>query len=135
MSHHDPDTWMWDKARELLERADKLHRRFFQLGRPRSSKPTWEPPIDIFETDDALCIIAALPGVEPARTEIIIDGNVLTIAGERSMPAACQRATVHRLEIPHGRFEREIELPKGRFELSEREMSCGCLFIHLRKLG
>ncbi len=67
--------------------------------------------------------------------EIIIDGSVLTVTGERSMPPACQRATVHRLEIPHGRFERDIDLPAGRFELSDREMSYGCLFIHLRKLG
>ena len=125
---------MWDKARELLERADKLHRRFFQLGRPRYNRPTWEPPIDIFETEEALWIIVALPGVEPERTEIIIDSGILTITGERYMPAACQRATVHRLEIPHGRFERNIELPAGQFELAQREMTCGCLFINLKKV-
>lgn len=133
MTQYDPDTWMWEKARELLERADKLQRKFFHLGRPRNHRPTWEPPVDVFDTDEALWIIVALPGVEADRIEITLDGGTLTIAGERSIPPPCRRATVHRLEIPHGRFERSIDLPAARLEIDTHELACGCLFIHLKK--
>lgn len=134
MAQQDPDSWMWDKARELLERADRLHRRFFQLGRSRYNRPTWEPPVDIFETDEEFLIVVALPGIEPERIEILMESGVLTITGERTMPVPCRRATVHRLEIPHGRFERNIELPQGRFDLVRRDQACGCLLLHLKKI-
>ena len=134
MSEKDPDSWMWDRARELLERVDKLHRRFFQLGRSRYYQPTWEPPIDVFETEGELWILAALPGVEPERVEVEIEAGILTISGERSMPLPCRGAAVHRLEIPQGRFERSLELPPGQFELGHREVACGCLILSLKKL-
>jgi HSP20 family molecular chaperone IbpA len=134
MKSHDSDTWMWEKARELIEQADKVHRGFFRPGRPHSNRPTWEPPVDIFETEDCLWIIAALPGVEPQHTEIVIESGVLTLHGERSLPPPCRRATVHRLEIPLGRFERSIALPPGRFEIEHHELVSGCLFISLKKL-
>jgi len=130
----DPDTWMWEKARELLERADKLQRSFFQIGRPRYQKPTWEPPTDIFETESELLVIVALPGVDPARVEVVIDSGTLTVAGERDMPPPCHKATVHRLEIPHGRFERSMTLPQGRFEIGPWELERGCLVLSLRKV-
>ena len=76
----------------------------------------------------------ALPGVEPDRVEVVIDGNMLTVSGERSIPSQCQRAAVHRLEIPHGIFEREIELPAGRFEVGHLELTLGCLILSLKKV-
>lgn len=134
MSQNDPDSWMWERARELLEKADKLHRRFFQLSHPRSSRSTWEPPIDIFESPDALWIIVALPGVDAGRVEITLDGCVVTIRGERGMPAFASGAVVRRLEIPHGGFERSVELPPGRYEAEHRELCDGCLHLSLKKL-
>ncbi|MGQ9592511.1 MAG: Hsp20/alpha crystallin family protein [Planctomycetota bacterium] len=134
MSVRDPDSWMWEQAREFLEKAERLHRSFFQLGRPRNYRPTWEPPADIFELGDELWVFVALPGVDPDRVEVTLDSGVLTIAGERVIPPSCRRATVHRLEIPHGRFERNVELPGGGYELVGRDSAWGCFVITLRKL-
>ena len=133
MSEQDADSWMWERAREILERAHKLQRQFFELKRSRYLRPTWEPPVDIFTTDDEVWILVALPGVEPDKLEIIIEGDVLIVAGERTLPQECRRAAVHRLEIPHGRFERHIELPQGRFEIGGKDLRCGCLFLSLRR--
>jgi HSP20 family molecular chaperone IbpA len=124
---------MWERARELLEQADRIQRHFFHLGRPRYGRPTWEPPVDIFETEDEFWIIAALPGVEPKRVEVVIDGSTVIIAGDRGIPPQCQMSTVHRLEIPHGRFERRVDLPPGRFEAGAWELIHGCLFLPLKK--
>jgi HSP20 family molecular chaperone IbpA len=42
-------------------------------------------------------------------------------------------ATIHRLELPQGRFERRIELPAGRYDSVRRTAVNGCLVISLTK--
>jgi HSP20 family molecular chaperone IbpA len=122
---------MWSEACEMLERAERLHRQFFRPGLAVPQSASWEPPVDIFETDRELWIIAALPGVVPEHIEASIDADELTIAGSRPLPAAMRGATIHRLEIPYGRFERRVQLPAGRFELARSELVSGCLVLSL----
>ena len=131
----DPENWMWAEACELLERAERLHRQFFQPVRARALCPTWEPPMDVLETDQELWILVALPGVEPERLQVAIDQGVVVIAGERPFPEQCRDAIVHRLELPCGRFERRVGLPPGRYDLGRRDLANGCLTLSLRKLS
>ena len=50
---------MWAEARRVIERAERLHQRFFDLaGSPQES--CWEPPVDMMETDSGLFIEIAL---------------------------------------------------------------------------
>lgn len=135
MRLRDPTGWMWGEALELLERADRLHRQFFQLGHHRNQCPTWEPPVDIFETDRELVVFVALPGVAAEQLEIVIDGTAVIIAGRRVMPAICRNATIRRLEIPYGRFERRIELPPAQFRLEQKSLQDGCLFLTFIRIG
>ena len=52
MTAKDLSRLMWGDALSLLDRADRLHRQFF---RPAAARvPTWEPPIDVVETPDAV---------------------------------------------------------------------------------
>jgi HSP20 family molecular chaperone IbpA len=125
---------MWTEACALIERAERLHRQFFRLGLSPARQPTWEPPIDMFESERELQILIALPGVEPARIEIMMDSGVLIVAGERPVPEGLRGAAIHRMEIPYGRFERRIELPRGQFELNGQELSYGCLMLAFTKL-
>ncbi len=134
MSDKLPETWMWERARAMLERADRMQKSFFQPGRPGSRRPAWEPPVDIFETSAELWIQVALPGVEPEKVHVAIDPGHVTVSGERLHSSAFRDAAVHRLEIPHGRFERRIEFPPGSYELSQRELAHGCLFLNFKKL-
>ena len=138
MSSKDPATWMWAEACEMLGRADRLHRQFFQPARARARTlcPTWEPPLDVFETDGELWILVALPGVEPDRLEVVVDDQgTLIVAGERPLPAQARDAAVHRLELPYGHFERRVSLPAGRYEIGRRDLINGCLTLCLKKLG
>lgn len=130
----DPMRVMWSEACEMLMRADRMHRQFFQLARSAARGPTWEPPIDVFETDDALHILVALPGVAPQDVEVLLDAGSLTIAAERPIPAGSRAALIHRLEIPYGRLERHIELPLASMQLGRRELIDGCLLLTLHKL-
>jgi HSP20 family protein len=132
MPLRDPESWMWAEACELIERAERLHRQFFQPGRPQAKRPTWEPPVDIFETEGELWVLIALPGVDPDHIQALIDGDTLVVTGERRIYITT-RAIIHRLEIPYGHFERRITLPPGRLVLGRREVVNGCLLIRLRK--
>lgn len=133
MSLRDPKTWMWAEAVELLERAERLQRQFFRLALSGAQRPAWEPPVDLFETADRLWILVALPGVPPEQVQVNADTGTLVISGDRPMPAQCRDALIHRLEIPHGRFERRIELPPGHYSFAQQEMVHGCLLIALHK--
>lgn len=135
MTSRDPKTLMWEQALELWERADRLHRQFFQLSTTHARRPNWEPPVDIFETEHELSIIVALPGVAPDQLEIVIDGATLLVLGERPMPVTSRDAVIHRLEIPYGRFERRIELPPGSYRIGQRALVDGCLTLILDKPG
>jgi HSP20 family protein len=118
----------------MLERADRMQKSFFQPGQPGSRRPSWEPPVDIFETSTELWIQVALPGVEPEKVQVNVETSHVTVSGERVHSSAFRDAAVHRLEIPHGRFERRIELPPGSYELSQQELANGCLFLNFKKL-
>ncbi len=131
----DREAWMWAEACGMLERAERLHRQFFQPQRGRGLRPTWEPPMDLFETEQELWILVALPGVEPDRLQVVIDQGIVIVAGERPFPPQFRDAVVHRLELPCGHFERRVSLPPGRYELGRRDLVNGCLTLSLRKLG
>ena len=133
MSTDDPRNWMWSEALQMLARAERLHRDVFAPAHTSQRGVSWEPPTDVLETADAVLIFVALPGVDPDKVELAIRGGVLMIAGERVLPQELRTATIHRLELPQGRFERHVPLPPGRYEAPRSGVANGCLVIRLPK--
>jgi HSP20 family molecular chaperone IbpA len=129
----DPKHQMWAEACALLKQAEQLHRQFFEPSPEGTRAARWEPPVDVFETERELWIIAALPGVAPEAVRVEIEGPTLVIAGTRPLPCRGLSAKIVRLEIPYGRFERRITL-SSRLRLSERELRNGCLLLTFTKL-
>jgi len=105
MSSRNSTDWMWSQACELIEQAERMHRQFFRLLPSERAQAVWEPPVDVFETEQELTIVAALPGVDPGDIEIAIERGVLLVGGLRRMLACAHGAAIHRMEIPHGRFD------------------------------
>ena len=103
----DAKNQMWAEACALLKQAEQLHRQFFE---PSRNGARWEPPIDVFETERQVTIIAALPGVAPEAVRVDLQGETLIIAGTRPLPSGGRNANIVRLEIPYGHFERRIVL-------------------------
>jgi HSP20 family protein len=128
MSKRQLDALMWAQACAAIERADRLRRQFFHQATPH-----WEAPVDVFETEQALIILIALPGVELETIAVTLSAGVLTVKGERLLPRELDNARIVRMEIPHGHFERRIELPPVPFELSGRHLANGCLMLRLLK--
>ena len=127
----DPRTWMWTEACAMIERAERLQRQFFRPGLSTPSA-SWEPPVDIFESDEGMRIIVALPGVEPQDIKVYVDSGELVITGLRELPAVTRAAAIHRLEIPYGRLERRIPLP-GAVDIERSDLVRGCLSLSLTK--
>jgi len=132
MAKSDPDTWMWERARSLLDEADRIQRQFFQLVPPRDRRPCWSPPVDMFESPTDLLIHVALPGVASDDVDLVVDGAALVVSGDRPLPRGY--TVIQRMEIPHGRFERRIELPRGRYRLTDHALAEGVLEIRLAKV-
>jgi len=122
------DALMWADACAAMERAERLRRQFFHHGRPH-----WEAPIDVFETDDSLSILIALPGVSLDSITVTLNAGTLLVKGERPLPRELQSARILRMEIPYGNFERRIELPPVPLRVSARHLTDGCLMLRLQK--
>ena len=63
------------------------------------------------ETDTAIEAKLDLPGVKPEEVEIQLNGNVLTISGERKEEEEEKGKTFHRVERRVGQFSRSMSLP------------------------
>jgi HSP20 family molecular chaperone IbpA len=128
---NDPRDWMWSEALGMLARAERMREQMFNPQLTRS--PSWQPPVDMIETDREVLVLAALPGVDPNKVEAAIEGGSLVIAGVRVLPLELRTAVIHRMELPQGRFERRIPLPPGQYQSVRRTAADGCLVITLTK--
>jgi HSP20 family protein len=126
--------WMWSEACEMLARAERLHRDIFRPAETART-PAWEPPVDILEVDNAVLVLVALPGVDADQSDAAIEDGELVISGTRVLPPELRTATIHRLELPQGRFHRRLPLPPGRYSSVRRTSVAGCLLITLQKAG
>lgn len=135
MPSRDPNQWMWAEALQALDEANRLQRRFFELSVRTSAAPRWEPPVDVFESDEELWLFYALPGVEAGQVEVAIEGGELVVRGDRQLPPVAHTTTIRRLELPHGRFERRVPLAGGRYDLMTQQLDQGCLVIGLRRIA
>lgn len=130
MERFDLEGWMWSEACTMLDRVERLQRQFFQ---PAGSRGVWQPPLDVFETESAIFLVLALPGVEADAIEVLYHQGGVLVRGERRLIAEPD-AVIHRLELPYGRFERRVVLRPGRFELRLQQLRDGCLTIVLEKV-
>jgi HSP20 family protein len=133
MTSRNPTSWMWAEACEMLERAQRLQRQFFRFGHAFEAQARWEPPIDIVAYEPEVRVTVALPGVAPERVQVRIGEGALYVTAARVPPLGQETTAVHRLEIPYGRFERQIVLPAGRYEILEQGFQHGCLVLRLIK--
>jgi HSP20 family protein len=129
----DPRTLMWTAACEMIDRAERLHRQFFQPIVPPTPELGWQPPIDITETDSEILITVALPGVDRDAMKVTVDAAGVSVVGFRRPSAIPRGSRVHRLEIPYGKFERRIRVPAAQLQLDRSELANGCLTLKFSK--
>jgi HSP20 family protein len=97
--------------------------------------PTFTPTVDIYETEEALTLIADMPGVAKDAVNIDLEKDRLTISGQTA-PAVPEGETVIRAEYQGGRYLRRFALSGviDQSGIKATSLSDGVLMITLPKV-
>ena len=91
------------------------------------------PATDVYETQEALTLLAEMPGVKPDGLEVTVEDNVLVIRGEPEA-AAGDDGNVLLKEFEVGAFYRAFQLPADYdTEKIEASVKQGVLTLRLPK--
>jgi HSP20 family protein len=71
----------------------------------------WIPSVDILEKDGNLVLRAELPGMTEKQIDLKLEGDILTLRGERKMENEDNKNNYHRVESYYGSFTRSFRLP------------------------
>ena len=102
----------WNPFEELNSLHRDLDRVFGYTrgdGRTPVGEASWAPATEIATVPDGWQVRMALPGIDPGDVKIDLNGDTLTVAGERS--GRREDAELSRSEISYGKFERMLTLP------------------------
>lgn len=92
------------------------------------------PLMNVFDNANEFVVTAELPGVRKEDIHLTVDNGLLTISGERKMPATPEKAEWLRNEIRAGDFSRVVELPRQvNANQISAELSNGILRVVLPK--
>ena len=69
------------------------------------------PLVNLYEDKEAVYVEALAPGVDSATLDLSVQGNTLTISGEKAASADRSAEAFHRSERSAGRFVRTVDLP------------------------
>ena len=92
----------WSRPFSRLRRPD-----FWRL-RPISIEA---PALDVYEQKDDLIVKAEIPGLAKDEIDISLEGNTLTIKGEKKKEEEVKEEDYYRCERTCGAFSRTVELP------------------------
>jgi HSP20 family protein len=96
---------------DRLIEIEELFADLWQVPRFSGLRAGFRPQVDVFRTADppTLTVVVELPGVDPARVEVVVAEGELRISGERPRPREPGRQ-YERMELDYGPFERHIRL-------------------------
>jgi len=70
------------------------------------------PKVNTREGEAAYHIEVELPGIKKEDVDVKVDGNVLTISGERKLKDEVKEEDYHKVESRYGAFSRSFTLPQ-----------------------
>src|SRR5438876_10555931 len=105
----------WDQSRGLTPLQEQVIRLFEDNAtRDRSGHAdlaTWASPVDIYETENELVLKADLSDFEEKDIDVRVEGNLVTIRGERKFEKDVNEDDYLRVERTYGPFTRSFSLP------------------------
>jgi HSP20 family protein len=129
----------WNPLHDLVSLQDRMNRLFEDASQRRAGEAErsdevenadWYPAADVYENETEYTVAVDLPGIERSTLDISLDGDRLTIKGER----VDQGTTQHQRECPAGKFLRTFSVPGSVDRDSIRaEYKDGVLQVHLPK--
>lgn len=76
------------------------------------ARENWLPRVDILEKDGEMILRCEIPGVSEKDIDLKLEGNVLTLRGEKKLDHEEGRDNYHRVESFYGTFSRSFTLPE-----------------------
>ena len=93
------------------------------------------PKVNTREGENAYHIEVELPGIKKEDVDVKVDGNVLTISGERKIKDEVKEEDYYKVESRYGEFSRSFTLPeKVDVEHIHAEADNGIIEIVIPKL-
>ena len=130
----------WDPFRELNNLQQSINRlfednlRLWRLPDASLQQEMGSFPVDIKDTPNAILVNAEMPGFNKEDIRVSLNGDVLTIRGERKREEKEEGENFIRLERSYGSFSRSftIDVPIKQNEIKARYQD-GVLSITLPK--
>jgi HSP20 family protein len=97
--------------REVNRAFDEVFRGFPAAGRSAAGLGGFAPSLDVRETEQGLEVAAELPGMSEQDIELRLEGDLLTLAGEKKDERTQDQGGLHLTERSFGRFQRAFRLP------------------------
>ncbi len=103
----------WDPTRNLVSLRNQMNDLVRDFFGPEDKEPLleFEPLVDVSETPEAITVKAEVPGMEAKDIEVKIEGDVLTLRGEKRSEREEKGKLFHRVERACGAFHRAFTLP------------------------
>jgi len=95
---------------------DRKMKVFWTGEKPAGEPEEFDPPMDIYETEDSLVMEVELPGMDKTSLHLFVEGDKLIMEGSKTEDepdknALGERLSFLQIERKFGRFYREISLP------------------------
>lgn len=94
---------------EFLADVESYIDDWFRAKVPFAFGGGWNPPTDVYETEDAITVTMAVPGIRVEHIDVHFDRGTLTVRGVRR-EACSDRRRYHSMEIPVGSFGRRVRI-------------------------
>jgi HSP20 family protein len=104
----------YDPLREAMQqmRHQLFHQHFEQpYEETQAAAGSWSPLVDVFEDNEGITLKVELPEVDAKDVDIQLEGNSLTLRGERKLENVDKQEGYHRVERSYGAFSRRFTLP------------------------
>ncbi|MBD0272573.1 MAG: Hsp20/alpha crystallin family protein [Acetobacteraceae bacterium] len=97
--------------REVNRAFDEVFRGFPAMGRGAAGLGGFAPNLDVRETEQGLEVSAELPGMSEEDIDLRLEGDLLTLSGEKKDERTQEQGGLHLTERSFGRFQRAFRLP------------------------
>jgi HSP20 family protein len=107
----------WNPLLDLRSMENEMNRmlrrsRPWLIGSEEGLATTaFAPPVDIYEDDNKLTLKLQAPGIDPNDLDVHVEGNTLSISGERKFEREEKEENFRRIESQYGSFCRTFSLP------------------------
>jgi HSP20 family protein len=111
----------WEPFREFstmqdrMNRMNRLFRESYSPEAPEEALTTtsFAPPVDIYEDEHNITLKLEVPGIDEKDIDVRIEGNTLTVHGERKIEKEEKEENFRRVERQYGSFTRSFTLPSS----------------------